>query len=79
MYGYSLNIKMDSMSSYVALHLNWTLCSKSSLQAPIEGPTIESNSNTNYPELAQTPQVQGHSALQDCPPHQISATSLRCP
>lgn len=75
MYGYSLDIKMDPMSNYVALHLNWTLHSKSSFPTPIGGPTIQSNSNTNYPEFVQTPPGKGQSVSQDYPSSDISHKS----
>lgn len=75
MYGYSLDIKMDPITSYIALHLNWTLCSDNNSQIPTGCPTIQSHSNTNYPELVQTPHVKGQT--HNTAPHQISAASLK--
>lgn len=39
-YGYSVDVKMDPMSSYIALDLDGTLCSNSNSLTPMGCPTI---------------------------------------
>lgn len=57
-YGYSVDVKMDPLSSYIALDLDGTLCSNSNSLTPIGCPTIRSISSTNSLELLQTPHVK---------------------